>query len=315
MSNNDETPPLIYTTEGATDFSELNTLVKHAGTNDKKLVINFNGDIDKKALFKIAKAVHKADDLKIVIEKDFRLEGKPIGNDFFNVFEFVTQYALSFGMNSELDGDIFSYLPSKLKYLGIYSHFEDLSIKGKLKDKQVEHLDINYEVQGLEEIASIKGLKTLWLEELDKVNADSLAACGKLKELRLANLKIKTLDPLTDSKIEVLHLANVKGIKSFDFLSGVEKLKEIDIEEQRTFTKFPDLSKLSNLKSVALGDTPKLEDISGLIKAKGLKEVLLHSKVMKAKDFKQILDLPTIKSCQVAVAENDYCYEELEHLL
>lgn len=128
--------------------------------------------------------------------------------------------------------------------------------------------------EGIFDIANLKGLKFLFLEEQD---LDTLAPIEPLKDVEIINCWRNEIDSLVPIKeffsLKELHFSGNK-VSNLQPLCNLTQLTTVDLTDNQ-ITAIPDFSKLSNLKNLDLNYN-QIKNISPLSQCKSLETLSLY---------------------------------------
>ena len=163
----------------------------------------------------------------------------------------------------------------KLKVLKFFNAFQSAKVRLKPLTSltKLEELKI-FHIKDIEEIEKLKTLKYLGLESIKVDNLNFLKSL-----INLEKIELRSCDRVTDysglydlPKLkEAFILKNYKDTTA-EFISHLVHLEKLDITDFNSVSKFPSLEKLVNLKDLSITNWKKLNDISGVAKAKNLVE-------------------------------------------
>lgn len=169
----------------------------------------------------------------------------------------------------------------------------------------------------LRPLANLSQLETLVLPHMKDL--DTIAAFKSLNKLSLDKIKTENLEFLTQNQnLEDVFFWGCNGIKNFDALSTLPKLKELTLKvdtrlERIDFinelhqleileliaiskiTKLPSFSNLAKLKEIYITDCLRLKDISTLLEVKNLEKAYITGKELLPQDFAVLAQHPTLQ--------------------
>lgn len=155
-------------------------------------------------------------------------------------------------------------------------------------------------------------LHTLFLGKIDK-NLKCIVALDRLRNLTLRGVGVKDLSFLKQLEIESLTISwssvnktdweslrsfstirhlklfSIKKMEDISFVATLPRLEKLELIWMGAVVRLPDLSCLENLKEVYIDTANKLDDISGLVGARNLKEVRISNSKSITTDAANVL--------------------------
>ena len=155
-------------------------------------------------------------------------------------------------------------------------------------------------------------LHTLFLGKIDK-NLECIVALDRLRNLTLRGVRVKDLSFLKQLQIESLTISwssvnktdwdslrsfstihhlklfSIKKMDDISFVATLPRLEKLELIWMGAVVRLPDLSCLENLKEVYIDTANKLEDISGLVGARNLREVRISNSKSITTDAANVL--------------------------
>ena len=155
-------------------------------------------------------------------------------------------------------------------------------------------------------------LHTLFLGKIDK-NLECIVALDRLWNLTLRGVRVKDLSFLKQLQIESLTISwssvnktdwdslrsfstihhlklfSIKKMDDISFVATLPRLEKLELIWMGAVVRLPDLSCLENLKEVYIDTANKLEDISGLVGARNLREVRISNSKSITTDAANVL--------------------------
>lgn len=172
-------------------------------------------------------------------------------------------------------------------------------------------------------------LHTLFLGKIDK-NLECIVALDRLRNLTLRGVGVKDLSFLKQLQIESLTISwssvnkidwdslrsfstiyhlklfSIKKMDDISFVATLPRLEKLELIWMGAVVRLPDLSCLENLKEVYIDTANKLEDISGLVGARNLKEVRISNcKSITTDDANVLMKNPGVEKFLCCGAKTD----------
>lgn len=129
------------------------------------------------------------------------------------------------------------------------------------------------------ELGHAEELRYLKVWEFEgQLDVRALAACPRLEAVSLMNGAVRHMDMLCRlPELHALELYGLRGIEDWSFLGSLAELRWLSVIRQRTLTALPPMEGTSSLYQLTLGEMKGLSDLTGLVRAKALRELNLVS--------------------------------------
>jgi hypothetical protein len=172
--------------------------------------------------------------------------------------------------------DFLEYIDPEIKELYLHqtrSKKPRIDIIGKFSN--LEFLYLEGQQKGIEAIQHLHKLKKIILRSISTNNVDYLIG---LQDLWSADIKIggiKSFDGLlTLPKLKYLELWQIRDLKDLSFISELTTLQNLFIQSLKQLQRLPNFSKLASLKRIYLENLKELTDLSTLKTAPALEEFI-----------------------------------------
>ena len=234
-----------------------------------------------------------------------------------------------------LKTNLFSLKPN-LK-LRIYGGLDfDISLISKLLFLENISISVSRKIDGLNTFSKFKNLKQLSIKADSIESIDFLNSMEGLIQFSLAhntkrsnNIDMTPISNLTNltllsiegydknihqifenlKKLETIHLRSISAIKSLDFISHIQTIKNVIIQLGGIY-QLKELEKLKNVQYLQLWRINKLEDISFISNMKNLQFLNLET-LNKIEKFPSVENLNKLKRVLIASCKNMINFESL----
>lgn len=172
--------------------------------------------------------------------------------------------------------DFLEKINSNLKELLLH---QTLSKKPKIdcisRFSNLEYLYLEAQQKGIESISELKKLQTIVLRSISTKNIDFLNGLNDLWSVDIKLGGIKNFDALTSlTKIKYLELWQVRDLNDLSFISNLHSLQNLYIQSLKQVTKLPSFDNNISLRKIYLENLKGLTDLTSLRTAPALKEFI-----------------------------------------
>lgn len=211
---------------------------------------------------------------------------------------------ISFDFYSQLpelrNFDISSYLTRDYTPLLQNKKLTDLGV-GETKSKSVDlsfikefkeltTLWIDGMKNGLESASELSNLERLTFRGVKMKNLEIISNLSNLRQLRLLFGSYKNLDAIGDVKsLRTLEISRTRQIPNYNFLETLNNLNSLYFEGMSTMESLPDLSGLKKLKRIQIENNSRLTDINNLNQLPSLEIFLLFFPENFKADYRRTL--------------------------
>ncbi|WPU91226.1 hypothetical protein SNE25_18065 [Mucilaginibacter sabulilitoris] len=172
--------------------------------------------------------------------------------------------------------DFLEYIDPKIKELYLHqtkSKKPKIDIIGKFSN--LEFLYLEGQQKGIEVIQHLHKLKKIILRSISTNNVDYLIGLQDLWSVDIKIGGIKNFDGLlTLPKLKYLELWQIRDLKDLSFVSELTTLQNLFIQSLKQVQRLPSFSKLTSLKRIYLENLKELTDLSTLKTAPALEEFI-----------------------------------------
>ena len=193
--------------------------------------------------------------------------------------------------------DFLDGINPNLKELGLQpTNSKKPKIDGIARFQQLEHLYLEGQQKGIEAISQLQKLQRVTLRSISTGNMDYLKGLKSLWSVDVKLGGIKNFDALTTlPKIKRLELWLVRDLANLSFISKLPTLQNLFVESLKQAGALPDFSENISLRRIHLENMKGLKDLSALRDAPNLKEFIFLSAVsQKPEDILPALENPNV---------------------
>ena len=139
----------------------------------------------------------------------------------------------------------------------------------------LEHLYLEGQQNGIEEINQLKKLKKIVLRSISTKNIDFLIGLNELWSVDIKLGGIKNFDALkTLPKLKYLELWQIRNLSDLSFVSNLTTLQNLFIQSLKQLSELPNFKNNSALRRIYLENLKGLTNLNSLKNAPNLKELI-----------------------------------------
>ena len=149
----------------------------------------------------------------------------------------------------------------------------NISIIGRFSNLEILYLE--KQQKGIDAIQNLHKLKEITLRSMSTDSMDYLAGLEDLWSVDIKLGGIKKFDGLaTLPKLKYLELWQIRDLKDLSFISVLTALQNLFVQSLKQVNKLPNLEKLTSLRRIYLENLKSLNDLSSLNNAPALEEFI-----------------------------------------
>lgn len=168
------------------------------------------------------------------------------------------------------------HIADSLEYFVFGKTKKKMSVEFLARCGRLKGLFLEEHVIGIDAVSKLKNLEELILRSITLPDLEIIATLPKLWSLDIKLGGTKNFAALSRLKsLKYLELWMVKGIFDLSVISEVTTLQEIFLESLRNITTVPPLHKLRKLRRVTFKNMQGIRDLSPLLGAKSLEDVIV----------------------------------------
>jgi len=195
--------------------------------------------------------------------------------------------------------DFLKTINANLKRLSLHqtrSNKPSIASIKRLSDLNVLYLE--GQQNGIEEIRNLRKLEEITLRSISTPNIDYLAGLPDLWSVDIKLGGIKNFDGLTSlPKLKYLELWQVRGLNDLSFISELTTLQNLFIQSVKQVGKLPDFSNSTALRRIYLENLKGLTCLSTLKSAPALEEfAFVMAGNLEPEQLIPVLENPSLKS-------------------
>lgn len=142
--------------------------------------------------------------------------------------------------------------------------------------QNLEFLYLEKQQKGIESISQLKNLKKILLRSISTPNVDYLIGLNELWSVDIKLGGIKSFEALaTLPKLKYLEIWQVRGLSDISFLSKLKGLQNLFLQSLPQVTQLPNLDNLNDLRRVRFESMKGLDNYSSIGKTKSIKDFIL----------------------------------------
>jgi hypothetical protein len=157
---------------------------------------------------------------------------------------------------------------------GINPAGKDLSVLRQLP--KLKELTVVKITKGIEALAHCRSLEKLTLHSTSMENLDFLEEHPQLWWLTVVLGGVKNFEALTETKLKYLELYQVRGLSGLGFIDHLASLEYLRLTKLKDVKDLPDFSRLRKLRRVGLTQLKGITDLSPLLEAKALEDLIVQ---------------------------------------
>jgi len=195
--------------------------------------------------------------------------------------------------------DFLKTINPQIKELSLHqtrSNKPNISSIKRFSDLKVLYLESQQ--NGIEAIGNLHKLEEITLRSISTPNVDYLAGLQNLWSVDIKLGGIKNFDGVTSlSKLKYLELWQVRGLKDLSFISKLTTLQNLFIQSLKQVEQLPDFSNLAALRRIYLENLKGLTHLSTLKTASVLEEfVFVMAGNLDPEKLIPVLENPSLKN-------------------
>ena len=156
--------------------------------------------------------------------------------------------------------------PEDVKDLAVYSSNKAADLSCLADYPNIETLFVNGDFASIDDISSLKALKSLTIRMTSDTSFNNLYIPG-LKKLSVYNKLCEGFEGLLTESPEYLELMDIRKLSDVSFVEGLTGLKKLYLMSLPAVEKLPDLGKMPNLYGLKIYELHKLNDIESLTRS------------------------------------------------
>jgi hypothetical protein len=221
---------------------------------------------------------------------------------FLNHFQFVKKFQVDI-YEVKSFGDL-SYLPVDLRYLGLgMTRSKAFSLRLLERFPNLEELYIEGHRKDIDAVSDLTKLHKLTLRS---ITLPDLSVFTSLKELWSLDIKLggtKDLSLLPEiGQLKYIELWMIRGLSNIQSISDVTSLQFLFLHALRRVENLPSFGELHKLRRLHIETLKGLVDISPIVEAPALKELLvLDTPQLKPEQFRCLVDHPTLETAAISL--------------
>ena len=176
----------------------------------------------------------------------------------------------------------------------------------------LEYLYLEGQQKGIASIACLKKLQDITLRSISTKDVDYLSELENLWSVDIKLGGIKNFDALTTlPKLKYLELWQVRGLSDLSFMSDLPTLQNLFLQSLIQVTKMPNLNRNISLKRIVLENLKGLTDLTALKFAPNLKEFKFVGPIaakLEPEDLLPLLENPMVEKVSCYFSGKKYAY-------
>jgi hypothetical protein len=180
---------------------------------------------------------------------------------------------------------------------------------------QLKHLYLEGQQKGIESISQLKKLQEIVLRS---ISTDNLNYLNQIKELWYVDVKlggIKNFDALkTLPKIKYLELWQIRDLSDLSFISKLTTLQNLFIQSLKQVSELPDFSENKSLRRIFLENLKNLKNLTTLKVAPSLREfIYLSAENQQPENLISLLENANVESvfCKFGSDKKNNRFDEI----
>lgn len=244
----------------------------------------------------------------------FRVYGDSAADlGFLKYYPFVEKFQIDCYGLASIDG--FKYLSRELEYFGFGPTKQNFSLEFLSRFEGVKELYLEGHNKEIETISKLSNLERLTLRSITLPDLSILLPLKNLWWLAIKLGGTNDLSLLPKLKLKYLELWMVKGLYGISSISELTTIQYLFLQDLKNITKLPDLSKCMDLRRVEIDALKSLSDLSPLLTAKNLEELIITTAMnLSPDDFKCLTNRPPFKIFRAGLG-SEKKNEEVKNLI
>lgn len=180
---------------------------------------------------------------------------------------------------------------------------------------ELEYLYLEGQQKGIDSIRHLKKLQQLVLRSISTINLDFLKGLEELWSVDIKLGGIKNFDSLTTlPKLKYLELWQIRDLRDLSFISNLPALQNLFIQSLKHVDKLPDFSNCKSLRRLYLENLKGLKDLTSIANANSIEEfIYVSAENQEPENLFPVLENINIKSvsCGFGNAKKNNYFKQL----
>ena len=220
---------------------------------------------------------------------------------FLRYYPFLKQFDLDLYQLNSLNG--IEFLPDNLEYFGLSGARKPLSLSFLSRFKKLKELSLEGQWKNIDVLSSLTCIQRL---NLRSTTIKDLSLLIPLKKLWWLTLKLGGTRDLSHlakmQSLKYLELWMIRGLEDISPISYLDNLQYLFLEDLAQVKQLPNFQRCNNLRKIHIENLKRLIDLSALLTAKQLEEVVIVGDHLKIEDLYPLKKHPTIKKALISLS-------------
>ena len=170
----------------------------------------------------------------------------------------------------------------------------------------LEELWLECQHKDIETLSHLTNLRKLTLRSMSLPDLSVLTSLERLWWLALKLGGTRDISPLPRAgSLKYLEIWRVRGLSDLSVIADVSSLQYLCLQALKHVTKLPCFRKLKRLRRVVLETIRGIRDLTPLLEAEALEELLvIDGRHMEPEDFRPLADHPTLRRVRIGLGSD-----------